>query len=150
KIWDSTNGKELVSFRGREERVHDLCFNPDGTRIASVGAGGTLRIWETNSGKELLALNAPGASAVCFSPNGTRLAVASYNRPPTVWETQPTSHAIQRNREIIVYVHRLFSKFLLRQEVVAWLRGASKLSEEELASAIQLAQAYTEATPMQC
>jgi WD40 repeat protein/transcriptional regulator with XRE-family HTH domain len=61
----------------------DVVFNPDGTRIASIGEDGTAKIWDAASGQLLLTLvNDSGelSSSVVFSPDGKILA--------TSWVTQ--------------------------------------------------------------
>jgi WD40 repeat protein len=54
-----------------------LTFAPDGSRIASGGTDGTLRVWDALTGAELHRLAVPDAvcTAVAFSPDGKLLAV---------------------------------------------------------------------------
>ncbi len=56
----------------------DVVFSPDGTRIATAGRDGTMRLWDPETGQELLVLagHRSGVSAVAFSPEGNRLAAA--------------------------------------------------------------------------
>lgn len=46
-----------TTFIGNPAVVNGLAFDPTGTRLASVGVGGTGRVWDTASGKEVLTLN---------------------------------------------------------------------------------------------
>jgi eukaryotic-like serine/threonine-protein kinase len=51
-----------------------LAFSPDGKRLAT--AGGSLKVWDAATGKEILTLRGGAGTGVAFSPDGTRLASA--------------------------------------------------------------------------
>ncbi|MFA6465762.1 MAG: hypothetical protein WCT30_08405, partial [Desulfurivibrionaceae bacterium] len=55
-----------------------MACSPDGKKIASAGDDGTVKVWDSNSGKVLLTLgkDLQGADAVAFSPDGHLLAAA--------------------------------------------------------------------------
>jgi eukaryotic-like serine/threonine-protein kinase len=60
-----------LTFVGNPSVAHGLAFHPKGNRLASVGVGGTARVWDTSTGKEVLTLN--GGSdlfGVAWSPDG--------------------------------------------------------------------------------
>jgi WD40 repeat protein/DNA-binding SARP family transcriptional activator len=56
-------------------------FNPDGTKLATGGVDGMAKIWDVQTGLELLSVqahpNGNGITRVVFSPDGRRLATAS-------------------------------------------------------------------------
>ena len=56
-----------------------MAFRPDGQRLATASKDNTAKVWEAQSGKELLTLRGHSGSvfAVAFSPDGKRLATAS-------------------------------------------------------------------------
>jgi WD40 repeat protein len=91
KVWDVETGKEVFALKGHNERMTGVCFSPDG-RLATfssplseeggkVRADGKVKVWEVETGKEVLALKAPAwVGARCFSPDGQHLAIASNSR----------------------------------------------------------------------
>src|SRR5262245_12636606 len=61
-------------------QVYAVAISPDGKTIASGGNDNTLRLWETATGKELLAVPSPktGVRCVAFSRDGKLVATGGY------------------------------------------------------------------------
>jgi WD40 repeat protein len=80
--------QELMTFRGHSAAVRSGAWSPDGTRLASAGADGTLKVWETATGREVLSLHGHGggATSLAWSPDGTRLASAGWEGTMKVWQ----------------------------------------------------------------
>jgi len=71
--------------------VSTLAFSPGGELLAGGDVNEGLRVWETATGKERLALPPDVAAwtragAVAFSPDGRTLATGSMNGPVRLWE----------------------------------------------------------------
>lgn len=68
----------LCTLKGHTNYVNACAFSPDGTRLASAGHGGELRIWDAATGVQIAAHAGDWyhTYSVAFSPDGQRLALA--------------------------------------------------------------------------
>src|SRR5207302_5014874 len=66
--------------------VRTIAFSPDGQRLASGSPDGTVKLWDTNNGRELRSLGLVGRDYVmAFSPDGQRVALGRYH-PVEIWD----------------------------------------------------------------
>ncbi len=70
------------------EAQMSLAFSPDGTRIATGGADGAVRIFAVETGKVLASASGQGMEVLTlsFSPDGSRLASAGIDRMVRIWD----------------------------------------------------------------
>ena len=68
--------------------VRCFAFDPEGKRLAIGSADKTAQVWDTETGKEVVALRGHTNEVwgVAFSPDGKRLATASYDYTARVWD----------------------------------------------------------------
>jgi eukaryotic-like serine/threonine-protein kinase len=71
------------------DRVRSVAFSPRGDRIATASDDTTARIWDAETGQEIVRLaghSAPVTSAA-FSPDGRHVVTGSLDQSARVWET---------------------------------------------------------------
>jgi WD40 repeat protein len=90
RLWDSRTGKLLATLRGHAAAAAGLAWSPNGKRLASASRDGSLKIWDTASGRELLTLFAGSQPmAPAFSPDGNRLAAWCADGLLRIWDATP-------------------------------------------------------------
>jgi tetratricopeptide (TPR) repeat protein len=121
-----------------------VAFSPDGGRLASGSHDKTVKVWETATGKEVLALKAHDGPVTCvaFSPDGKRLASASADGTVKLWDATPLPPA----REARALVQFLFARPLTKEEVVDRLRTDPTLGEPVRQQALAVAERYWQET----
>ena len=80
RIWNVADGKEVNKLDGHPDDVYSVAFSPDGKRLASIGYGGNLFVWDVDAAKAIFQQKvAPNTLAygVAWSPDGKQLAVAA-------------------------------------------------------------------------
>lgn len=87
RVWDPETGKDVSRLVGHTQFIRAMRFFPDDTRIATAALDGTIRMWESATGKELAAFNArTPLTGLDISPDGTLLVAAAVNGPVSVWD----------------------------------------------------------------
>ncbi len=94
-IWDASSGDPPRSLRTHADRTYGLAFSPDGTQLATGGAGRdpTVRLWDVETGRSrhVFMGHTNRIWCVVFAPDGRRLATASRDGTIKLWN--PTVHA---------------------------------------------------------
>jgi WD40 repeat protein len=74
QVWNVESGHELRAFQGRFPESLKFAINPDGTRMALTSWDKSLRIWDLETGRELITLEATSAPViVIWTADGKRL-----------------------------------------------------------------------------
>ena len=91
-IWDAASGAEVqVIPQTAGEDVTTLSFSPDGRRLASAGFDAKVKIWDTETGQELLTLSGHKSWIwkMHFSPDGKRILSCGRDRTVRIWDGRP-------------------------------------------------------------
>jgi WD40 repeat protein len=80
--------RQLATRGGHAKGVLAVAFSPDGARVASAAADGTIKVWHRRGLREALTLRGHTAAvtAVAFSPDGRRLASGGGDGTVRVWD----------------------------------------------------------------
>ena len=106
--WQRQTHRALKTLHGHLDWVWSVAFSPDGRRIVTGCSDGISKVWDADTGKELLSLgdissaarflksnglrreetleHPNGVTSVVFSPDGSRIATGNVNRLATVWD----------------------------------------------------------------
>ncbi|HEY9699027.1 MAG TPA: caspase family protein [Trichocoleus sp.] len=78
---------EYNRLEGHNDTVRSVCFNPDGTMIASAGYSGMIKLWKID-GCDIKTFRGHNAviNSICFSPDGKMLASAGSDSTIRLWD----------------------------------------------------------------
>jgi WD40 repeat protein len=87
-MWDAETGQELRTLQGHTARAQSVTFSPDGRRLISTAQDKSMKVWDTESGQELLTFKADCAG-IAFSSNGQRLFTGQPDGSVTIYDATP-------------------------------------------------------------
>jgi WD40 repeat protein len=78
------------TLKGHTNAVYSVAWNPDGKRILTGSYDNTAKVWDAQTGQEVLALkgHTEAVSSVAWSPDGKRLVTGSWDKTALVWDAQ--------------------------------------------------------------
>jgi WD40 repeat protein/tRNA A-37 threonylcarbamoyl transferase component Bud32 len=98
-VWDATTGRELLTLGRLPDPVTgwalvhgpdiwSVAFSPDGTRLASAGSNGTVKVWNAATGQALQTLRGHAGEvwSVAYNPDGMQLASAGQDGTVKLWD----------------------------------------------------------------
>jgi WD40 repeat protein len=89
RLWRADTGKEAVRLTGHAAYIQGIRFFPDDDRVATAGFDGTVRIWDTTTGKALTEMNVGSAvNGLDVSRDGGLVATGTSSGALTLWEPE--------------------------------------------------------------
>jgi len=87
KIWNVSDGNEIMKLKGHSSYVTSLNFSPNGKILASGSNDKAIKIWNISDGNEIMTLkgHTAGIRSLNFSPDGKILASGSDNKNIKLW-----------------------------------------------------------------
>ena len=79
-----------LTLHGHQDRVQGIAWSPDGRKLATASIDKTAKVWEAETGRELLTFRGHGdyVFGIAWSPDGSKLATASQDGTAKVWQAE--------------------------------------------------------------
>lgn len=82
KIWAVPDGRIVHNLLGHENNINQVKYSPNGHVLASCDDDGTVRLWDTTTGRQMSVLYSPDtrAGGLAFSPDNNLIATGASNQ----------------------------------------------------------------------
>ena len=88
-VFETESGKRLAELVGHSGTIRSLALFPDGRRVLTGSEDHTAKLWDAQTGRELLSLPHPDAvSAVAVAPDGQRILTVCQNGTAMIWSAR--------------------------------------------------------------
>jgi WD40 repeat protein len=96
RIWDVATAELVQTFSGHTGfDNYGISWSPDGTRIASGDVNGMVKVWDPQTGDEVLGFQAAGGVVnVNWSPDGTHIIAVGWFNPPIIRRVWPSTQEL--------------------------------------------------------
>ena len=145
ELWDVKRGIQTGVLRTADTR--SLLFDKDAKRLFTADRSGTVKVWNIESGAQLLDWNAHNASvySMVLSPDGKTLVTASYDGLIKLWETERLTLEVMEERRVVgtatTKVNDLYHQSGALRDVMAALTNDESLSNNVRRFAMEIASA---------
>jgi WD40 repeat protein len=91
QLWNGMEEKPAKTVVGHPDHIYRIAFDPSGKRVATIGYGANLFVWDVASGGVLHQQQLPVKSAygLAYSPDGAELAIATVDQRVLLVEVPP-------------------------------------------------------------
>ena len=89
QILDLSTGRKSMALKTGGGRPRTVSYSTDGRHLLTAGEGGSVKIWDAESGKEEVTVT-PGSTVfqASWSEDGSRIATASFDGLAQVWDAK--------------------------------------------------------------
>jgi hypothetical protein len=143
KVCDAATGVLLFDLQEHTGIIHGLAYSSCG-RLASVGASKTIRIWDSSTGQQLVALGRREAATQCvaFSPNGQLMAAGTPEGGLIVLDGRPLTNDDINQRQALALLESLCSQEFSLAQILDRIREDRSIREPVGQQAENLAPTY--------
>jgi len=92
---------EILTLKGHSGFVWSAAFSPDGRRVVTASDDETARVWDAETGKELLTLIKGHRGSVwsaAFSPDGRRVVTVPWDGTARIWDAETGNEILTLKR----------------------------------------------------
>ncbi len=146
ELWDVQQAIQLQALKS-DAKVRSLTFNHDGSRLFSGDSDGVIKVWNVETGSQLLAFEAHDGFiwSLMLSPDGTTLVSTGTDGLIKIWEDhRPAVDTIQQRRivaEATRQVNQQYERSASLRDVLAALKNDDSIDDRVLPTALEIANA---------
>jgi WD40 repeat protein/serine/threonine protein kinase len=89
KFWNTATRKEVQLLGSYQNQVSQVAFSTDGKLLATVSRDNLVKVWNAQTGQEIITLPVSKIAHVVFSPEGRHLACIAQDGSVHVWNIAP-------------------------------------------------------------
>ena len=97
RIWDiGTGSRHFFALAGHGDRVHHAAISPDGRTLLSSSSDKTARLWDMETGREIVTLRGHDQAVFMgsFSPDGSEVVTAGRDQKARIWPVDVVEAAL--------------------------------------------------------